>query len=75
MTINPHGKSEMEQLESGVEKFILVLEGTVQAKIDRKEYTLNKEDSIYFDATLLHQLSNPGPKQARVFAAVSPSKI
>jgi len=75
ITLASHGKSGVEKLERGVEKLIFVLEGTVTAKLEQKEYALNQHDTLYFDASLPHQLANPGGKQAKIFCAVSPSKI
>jgi transcriptional regulator with XRE-family HTH domain len=75
ITLNRYGKSGREQLERGVEKFLMVLEGIVMVKIDASEYVLNPFDSLYFDATMSHQLFNHGTKQAKLICAVSPSKI
>ncbi len=75
ITLTSHGKSETERLERGVEKLLFVLEGTVTVQLEEKEYTLNPHDTLYFDASIPHQLSNPGSKQAKVFCAVSPAKI
>jgi transcriptional regulator with XRE-family HTH domain len=75
ITLGSHGKSEIEKLERGVEKLIFVLEGTAAVKLDQKEYVLNQHDTLYFDASIPHQLVNPAGKQAKIFCAVSPSKI
>ena len=75
ITLASHGKSGMEQLERGVEKLLFVLEGTIAIKLEEKEYTLNPYDTLYFDASIPHQLSNPGGKQAKIFCAVSPAKF
>ena len=75
LTLNAHGKTETEKSERGVEKFYFVLEGSVIAHLEQKDYTLNANDTLYFDAAIAHHLTNPAGKQARVFCAVSPSKI
>ncbi|MBI1978175.1 MAG: helix-turn-helix transcriptional regulator [Candidatus Omnitrophica bacterium] len=75
ITLNAHGKSNVEQLERGVEKLLFVLEGTVTVQLEGKEYTLNPYDALYFDGSIGHQLMNPSGKQAKIFCAVSPSKI
>ena len=75
ITLNSHGKSAVEQLERGVEKLLFVLEGTITVLLDQKEYVLNPNDTLYFDASIPHQLSNLGGKQVKIFCAVSPSKI
>ena len=75
ITLNAHGKNGTEQLERGVEKLLFVLEGTVTAHLEGKEYVLNPYDTLYFDASIAHQLTNAGNKQAKILCAVSPSKI
>ena len=75
VTLVSHGKSEIERSERGVEKLLFVLEGTVTAKLEDKEYVLNPYDTIYFDASIPHQLVNTGGRQVKIFCAVSPSKI
>ena len=76
LTLAGHGKSEVEKSERGVEKFYLVLEGSVVIHLhQQKEYTLHPYDTLYFDASIPHHISNPINKQARIFCAVSPSKI
>lgn len=75
ITLNGHGKSGVEQLERGVEKLLFILEGTITALLDQKEYVLNPNDTLYFDASIPHRLSNPAGKQAKIFCAVSGSKI
>ncbi|MBI4394655.1 MAG: helix-turn-helix transcriptional regulator [Candidatus Omnitrophica bacterium] len=75
ITLNAHGKSETERLDRGVEKLLFVLEGTMTVHMEGKEYTLNPQDTLYFDGSIPHQLANSGNKQAKIFCAVSPSKI
>lgn len=75
ITLNHHGKSERLQLERGTEKFLLALEGSVKVTLDEDEYTLNPLDTLYFDASIPHQLSHTGTKAAKIFCAISPSKI
>lgn len=75
ITLANHGKSEVEKLERGVEKLLFVLEGALAVRLDQKEYTLNPYETLYFDASIPHQLINTGTKQAKIFCAVSPPKI
>ena len=75
VSLSGYGKSEIEQLERGVEKFIFVLDGSLKVILDKEEYNLGCEDTLYFDASIPHHLVNPAPKQARLLMTVSPSKI
>ena len=77
LLITLQGESEMqrEHHERGVEKFLYLLEGEIRVKVDKEEYTLKPGETLYFDASLPHQIINEKPKSARILAAVSPSKI
>ena len=74
-TLNQNGKTEFEQLEHGVEKFLFVLEGEITASVGEDDYFLKPNDTLYFEASLPHQLRNLGAKPAKVFCAVSPARL
>jgi transcriptional regulator with XRE-family HTH domain len=75
VTLNAHGKTERVQLDRGVEKFLFVLDGTVNAILDQKEYPLNVNDTLYFDASIPHQLVNTAGKHAKIFCSVSNTRL
>ncbi|MBI3313544.1 MAG: helix-turn-helix transcriptional regulator [Candidatus Omnitrophica bacterium] len=75
LTIQPASQTQMENQERGVEKFIYVLEGEINAKVDKEEFNLKTGETLYFDASLAHQIANEKQKAARLLIAVSPSKI
>lgn len=68
-------KTGNEQNERGVEKFVWVLEGEIEAEVDKERFPLKRGESLYFDASLPHRLINSKSKAAKAFVAVSPSKI
>jgi len=53
----------------------MVLEGEVKVKVDQEEFNLKTEETLYFDASLPHQITNELSSPARLLMAVSPSKI
>ena len=75
LSMHAHSKTSSEQLAAGVEKFIYLLEGSVKVKIEQEEHELGKEDTIYFDASLPHQMINSSGKSAKMFVAISPAHI
>lgn len=75
LTLNPKGETQLESNERGVEKFIFLLEGELVVHLEGKEYLLRKDETLYFDASLAHQIVNRGNSQAKAFLVVSPSKI
>ena len=74
-TLTGSSRTSTEQSERGVEKFIWVLDGDLEVKMDKETFPIKTGETLYFDASLPHRLSNPRSKTAKVFVAVSPSKI
>ena len=75
ITLQAGGETSTEALERGVEKFFYVLEGEVKMQMGQKDFILKSGDTLYFDASLPHTLSNEKKSAAKILAAVSPSKI
>lgn len=75
LTLQPEGETAVEQQERGVEKFFYVLDGEVVVWVDQKSFILTIGETIYFDASLPHQIKNTKNKTAKVLLTVSPSKI
>jgi len=75
ITLASHGRSEVEELDGGVEKLLFVIEGNLKVVVGTEEFVLHPYDTLYFEASLPHHLVNLGTKQAKIFCAVSPSKI
>jgi len=75
VTLQGNSATARERLERGVEKFLFALDGEVEINIEGGDYTLKTGESLYFDASLPHQIKNEKQKQARVLVTVSPSKV
>ena len=75
ITLASGAKTAREEQERGVEKFYYVLDGEVKAVLEDQDYILKQGETLYFDASLPHEVSNSGSKTARVLCAVSPAKI
>ncbi len=75
ITLQGGSETGREHHERGVEKFLYLLEGDVKVKVDKEEYALKPGETLYFDASLPHQIFNEKSKTARILVAVSPSKI
>lgn len=72
LKIDPGGETHREQNQAGCEKFIFVLEGKIEAKIAEESYTLSKNNTLYFDASLEHKFMNAGKALARVICVSTP---
>ena len=75
VTLAGNARISLEQNERGVEKFLWVLDGEIEAQVEKENYPLKEGETLYFDASLPHRLMNPKSKTAKLFVAVSPSKI
>ncbi len=64
-----------ENNERGVEKFFYLLDGEVKVSLENADYNLKPGETLYFDASLSHKISNDKSKTAKILAAVSPSKL
>lgn len=70
--IEPESKTNSEQNPVGSEKFVFVLEGTVDVIIESKTISLSKNKTLYFDSSLKHQFHNIGKAQAKVICVGTP---
>lgn len=66
------GKTAQEQLKKGVEKFIFVLEGKIEVVIGDKRHILEKDATIYLDASRAHYIHNIGKNKASCICVVTP---
>ena len=75
LRIDPRGKTRTEQNRPGSEKFIFVLEGSIEADIDGKKFALNKSNTLYFDASLPHTFMNTGKAAAKALCVSTPVSV
>jgi transcriptional regulator with XRE-family HTH domain len=66
------GRTHLEENKKGVEKFIYVMGGKVEAVVGEKKYSLAKSDTLYFDSSAPHYFTNVGNSEARLICVVSP---
>lgn len=70
-TVYPPGAtSSAEMLRHAGRDYGVVLEGTLEVIVGFTTYRLGPGDSIAFDASVPHRLSNPGPHPARTIWVV-----
>jgi transcriptional regulator with XRE-family HTH domain len=73
MHISPGGRTQNEQDKPGVEKFVYVMKGAMEAVVGDKKYTLKQGDSLYFDASVPHKFSGAAKSGAEAITVTSPS--
>lgn len=72
LTVIPGGGTKKEHTKPGVEKFIHVLKGSLEVSAGGKDYSLKAGDSLYFDSSLTHSLSNTGKVTAEAICFIAP---
>lgn len=72
LKIEPEGKTNIEQNQFGAEKFVFVLDGKIEVKIDDDSYVLSKNNTLYFDASFEHYFINIGKSTAKVLCIATP---
>jgi transcriptional regulator with XRE-family HTH domain len=73
--INKSGATHKEETRLGIEKFIYVLDGKIEANIGDEKYNLNKDDTLYFESSLPHYFKNMGSGEARLICVTCPPTL
>ena len=73
--IEQGGSTQKDQSSANSEKFLFVLDGTVEAMIDGKAIRLVKNSSLYFDASLSHTFKNTGRTVAKLLCVATPVSL
>lgn len=73
--IDPHGKTNKEQDRPGTEKFLFILEGSVEVLVAEEKFSLSKGSTLYFDATLPHTFINKGKGAAKLLCVGTPVSL
>jgi transcriptional regulator with XRE-family HTH domain len=66
------GKTRTEETRPGIEKFIYVLEGKIEANIGEEKYSLMKGDTLYFEASMPHCFKNTHGHDTKLLCIISP---
>ena len=70
--IEPKGATSLEKLTPGAERFIYILEGTVDVKLPTQTLRLPAKTSLYFNAAQPHSIENTLEKVARLLCVTTP---
>jgi quercetin dioxygenase-like cupin family protein/DNA-binding Xre family transcriptional regulator len=69
------GRTQKEETRSGIEKFIYIIDGKIEANIGEERYTLGRNDSLYFESNVVHYFRNIGASDARIISVVCPPTL
>ncbi len=69
------GSTHPEETKPGVEKFIYVLGGKLEANIGQQKYNIMKGDTLYFESAVPHHFKNTGNGDACLITVVAPPTL
>ena len=75
IALKPRGRTTLETLPAGTERFLYVLEGAITAVIQGQRHPLTARQTLYFDAHLPHQLLNLAARPARCLSVLTPPAL
>ena len=72
ITIARAGRTNTEETMHGVEKFIYVVSGKIEANIGEDKYLLGSGDTVYFDSSAPHYFKNIANGESRLISIACP---
>ena len=73
LVLQPGGQTAVEQGPQGAERWLLCEQGTIEATVGDKRYRIAKGGTLYFKASLPHQLLNAHRAVAKVISVTTPA--
>lgn len=73
--VSKGGSTRKEATKVGIEKFIYIASGRIEANIGEEKYNLAKGDTLYFEASAPHYFKNTGSGDASLVCVVCPPLI
>ena len=75
VSLPPKKSTPHERAPEGTEKFIYVLKGSLEASVGEERFQLRPGDSLYFQASLPHFLTNSGSGPAVALCLSAPPAL
>ena len=69
------GGKTREETSPGIEKFIYVLDGKIEANVGEERYTLGKGDTLYFEASTPYFFKNTHSHDTKLLCVTSPPTL
>jgi Cupin domain. len=66
------GRTHKEETKPGIEKFVYVLDGKIEAAIGEEKYNLMKGDTLYFEGSTPHYFKNTHSTDTKLLCIISP---
>lgn len=73
LKIEAGGQTHKEETKPGIEKFMYLMSGLLEACVGNKTFLLKRGDSLYFDASLPHSFKNTSKTSAEAICVITPA--
>ncbi len=73
--IEGKGSTSQERREPASERFVFILEGVIIIKIKDQSIRLEKNTSLYFNASMPHTIENPHASTAKFLSVITPVSL
>jgi transcriptional regulator with XRE-family HTH domain len=73
LKIDSGGETHKEETRPGIEKFMYLMSGSLEASVGDKIFLLKRGDSLYFDASLPHYFKNTSKTPAEAICVITPA--
>jgi transcriptional regulator with XRE-family HTH domain len=73
--MHKNGVTHKEETKPGIEKFVYILDGKIDASVGEETYHLTRGDTLYFDSSLPHHFKNLGATEARLISVSCPPTL
>ncbi len=72
LKLKPKGRTETEELPPGVERFVYLLKGSLEIRLDNEKKILKAGESFYFNGARPHSFKNPLNSESWSLSVTSP---
>lgn len=69
------GRTETEELPSFAERFVYVLKGSVEVRLEKDTKTLLRGESLYFKASVPHSFKNRLKTETQILSVITPVSL
>ena len=73
--LKPKSNTVIEEFPIATERFIYIIKGAIELRIEKENRLLKQNESSYFNASIPHQLRNRHKSESWVISVITPSSL
>ena len=75
LKLKPKGHTETEEYPALTERFIYIVKGAVELRLGKESKLLKQYESLYFSASVPHQIWNRNKSESWAISVITPSSL